>query len=146
MVNAELFGNESAKTQAMVLGKSSYTYNLLVDAKDIVLKDSLKILGVTLDCKLTFKDHIKEIRSKVYAKVGALRRLKRVIPPSIAILLYKAYIIPNLEYCSPLMIGIGKTLNKKMESINFYALRTLLGIKNDTDYESVLQMADMRSP
>ena len=45
------------KTQAMVLGKSSYTYNLLVDAKDIVLKDSLKILGVSLDCKLTFKDH-----------------------------------------------------------------------------------------
>ena len=46
----------------------------------------------------------------------------------------------TLEFCSPLMIGIGKTLNKKMESINFYALRTLLGVKKDTDYELVLQM------
>ena len=32
-----------------------------------------------------------------------------------------------------------------MESINFYALRTLLGVKKDTDYETVLQMAGMRS-
>ena len=38
--------------------------------------------------------------------------------------LYKAYLFPHLEYCSPLLIGINKTLNSKLESANKYALKT----------------------
>ena len=94
---------------------------------------------------MSFKEHVKEIRRKTYAKVGALRRLKRVIPSSTDILLYKAYVLPHLEYCSPLMLGTGMSLNKKMKSTNYYALRILLGVKKDTDYDSVLEMAGLRS-
>ena len=31
-------------------------------------------------------------------------------------MLYKAYILPRVEYCSKLLLGINKTLNKKLES------------------------------
>jgi hypothetical protein len=39
--------------------------------------------------------------------------------------LYKAYVLPHLEYCSPLLIGISKTLKNKLENANYYGLHTL---------------------
>ncbi|XP_078363442.1 uncharacterized protein LOC144647519 [Oculina patagonica] len=92
----------------------------------IEIMNSLKILGVQIDNKLSFKEHISVVLKKVYARIGALRRLKKLVPDYVAVLLYKAYILPDLEYCGPLLLGINKTLNKKLESANH---RTVFIIK-----------------
>jgi hypothetical protein len=105
----------------------------------------VKILGVTLDKRLTFESHIKEMLKKVYSKVAALRGIRRLIPIEVAPKLYKAYMLPHLEYCCPLLLGIGKGLNRKLESANHYALKTLFNIGNTSDYETVLNMASMCS-
>ena len=34
-------------------------------------------------------------------------------------MLYKAYILPRLEYCSKLLLGINKTLNKNL-NLQYY--------------------------
>ena len=60
-------------------------------------------------------------------------------------MLYKAHIFPHLEYCSPLLLGINKTLNKKLESANYYALKFLLNFGNGFDYDSILSIVNMRS-
>ena len=114
---------------------------------DTVIKISgfLNILGVRLDYKLSFKDHLSTILRKIYAKIGALRRLKKIVPADISLMLYKAHIFPHLEYCSPLLLGINKTLNKKLESANYYALKVLLNFGNSFDYDSILSTVNMRS-
>ena len=58
---------------------------------------------------------------------------------------YKAYILPHLEYCSPLLLGINKTLNKKLESANYYALKALLNFGTSSDYDSILSAVNMQS-
>ena len=50
---------------------------------------------------------------KVYSKIGALRRLKRLVPANTMLLLYKSFVLSHFEYCNSLLLGIGKTLNKK---------------------------------
>ncbi|KAL9985372.1 hypothetical protein ACROYT_G007767 [Oculina patagonica] len=89
------------KTQTMLLGKSSDQPVFHLGGSPIDIKDSLKILGVLIDNKLSFKEHISAVLTKVYAKIGALRRLKRLVPADVALLLYKAYILPHMEHCSP---------------------------------------------
>ena len=42
-------------------------------------------------------------------------------------------------------MGIGKTLNKKLEDANYYGLRTIMKMGKSTNYESVLRMADMNT-
>ena len=64
------------KTQAMILGKSSYNYDPKIENSAIKIKDNLKILGVTLDSSLAFKPHITEMLKKTYGNIAALRRLK----------------------------------------------------------------------
>ena len=81
----------------------------------------------------------------VYAKIGVLRRLKRLIPCNVSLSLYKAYLLPHLEYCSPLLIGINKILNSKLESANKYAHKTLLNLGNNLDYDTILSLSDMQS-
>ena len=68
------------------------------------------------------------------------------MPADISLMLYKAYILPHLEYCSPLLLGINKTLNKKLESANYYALKALLNFGNSLDYDSILSAVNMQSP
>ena len=47
----------ATKTQAMIVGKSNYNYELTLMSKYILTIDELKLLGVTIDNKLTFSSH-----------------------------------------------------------------------------------------
>ena len=97
----------TTKTQAMAIGPVNYEYNINLHNSNIDLNDSFKILGVTLDRKMTFKPYILEQLKKACAKTAALGKLRKFIPQEVMIRLYKAYILPHLEYCSPLLLGIS---------------------------------------
>lgn len=124
----------TTKTQAMTMGRSTYTYDLRACNKPIKIETTLKILGVTLDRNLTFKPHIKETLKKGFAKIAALCRIKHFVPTDVMLRLYKAYVLPHFEYCSPILLGIGKPLSRKLESANHYALKTLLNPGSSSDY------------
>ena len=49
----------TTKTQAMIVGKSNYNYELFLKSNNILTIDELKLLGVTIDNKFTFSSHIK---------------------------------------------------------------------------------------
>ncbi|PFX22149.1 RNA-directed DNA polymerase from mobile element jockey [Stylophora pistillata] len=68
----------AAKTQAIAIGPSSYQYDFHLNDSNVHTKDTLKILGVVLDSKLTFKAHIKQQLNKGCAKASALRRIQSV--------------------------------------------------------------------
>ena len=99
------------KTQGMLLGSHTHAYvpEFFIGDTKVELANSPKILGVTFDNKLTYCEHIiSNMLKKVYAKIGVLRRLKRPMPHNVSLSLYKVYLLPLLEYCSPLLIGINK--------------------------------------
>ena len=129
----------------MIMGNSKYEYEIRVKDLSISTESNLRILGVTLDKKLTFEPHVKETLKKVFAKVSALRRIRRLVPMEIMIKLYKAYVLPHFDYCWPLLLGIGKCLNNKLEKANCYVLKTLLRMGNSTSYESLMYLASMNS-
>ena len=135
----------SKKTQAMILGKHSHEPALHIGDSVNEISGFLNILGVCIDDKLSFKDHLSTVLRKVYAKVGALRRLRKLVPADISLMLYKAYILLHLEYCSPLLLGINKTLKRKLESANYYALKALLNFGNSLDYDFLLSAVNMQS-
>ena len=126
-VSNYLQANED-KTQAMILGNSSYRYELEFAGTPIDIKDHLKILGICLDDNLSFKEHRNVMLKKVYAKIGALRRLKRLVPANTMLLLYRSFVLSHFEYCNSLLMGIGKTLNKNLEDANYYGLRTIMNV------------------
>ena len=59
------------------------------------------------------------------------------MPHNVSLSLYKAYLLPHLEHCSPLLIAANKTFNSKLESANKYALKTILNLGNNLDYDTL---------
>ena len=64
---------------------------------------------------LNFIEHISSQLKKAYVKTGALRRISHFVPMDVMLALYKSFILPNLEYCSPLLLGVGKVQANKIE-------------------------------
>ena len=59
---------------------------------------SQKRLGVILDFKLTFEEHLNNVLAKVNKVVGLLCKLRNILPRTLLITIYKAFIWSHLDY------------------------------------------------
>ena len=57
-----------------------------------------KHMGLILDEKLSFKEHLKEKMSKAYKGIAALRKLQNIIPRNSLLTIYKSFRCPHLDY------------------------------------------------
>ena len=58
-----------------------------------------KFLGVVIDEKLTFKDHIDYIRKKISKNIGIISKAKQYFDVHTQKTLYYTFIFPYLSYC-----------------------------------------------
>ena len=70
-----------------------------IGSKVIDRQSSGKFLGVILDDKLTFRNHIEHVTKKVSKLCGLFFKLKHMFPSYILIKLYYSLIYPYLTYC-----------------------------------------------
>ena len=89
------------KTYYMLFTTRSVPDDIRVMNGELTLERRLsgKFLGVTLDDKLTFKEHINATKAKVSKLVGLLYRLKNMFPLEVLHTLYYSLIYPHLTYC-----------------------------------------------
>ena len=105
----------------------------------------VKLLGLTIDSSLSFKAHIKSVCNKVNVKVSALQRVRKFIPSELMINIYKAFILPHLEYCAPVLVGLLSGLSNKLELTNQYAIRSLFNMAKSTSYSDVLTYVELKT-
>ena len=135
----------TVKTQALVIGTSTYKYELWLGDTPVEIKDSLKILGVITGSNLTFEEHLKSQLNNAYAKTNALRRTRHFIPMHVMSQLHRAFVLPHLKYCAPILIGITNSLSDKLEDANYYVLRTLFRLPKSIKYNSILRLINTRT-
>ena len=82
-----------------------------------------KVLGITINNKLTLKNHLKNI-CNIYQKLSALVRLTKSTSPLQRKTLLNSFIKSQFSYC-PLMFT-SKELNKKIKRIHEKFLRSVL--------------------
>ena len=58
--------------------------------EEIKTVDTLKLLGVRIDSKLDFTDHISSICKKASQRVGVLMKLRNLIPTKAKLVLFKS--------------------------------------------------------
>ena len=90
------------------------------------MSDTAKLLGVIIDSKLRFNEHVKIICQKANNKVKAFSRVIRYLEPQKASLLFNLFIQTNFNYCPLIWMFCGKTTNDKVNSVHRRALRVLL--------------------
>ena len=126
------------KHQAMVLGaNSNYEFSFPV-------KNSIDLLGVTIDKDLSFNRHISQICEKVNKQFNVLKRFKNIITSNVMLRVYKAFILPHFQYCSLIWHFSGTRNCDKLESLNKRILRFIF---NDSlsSYDELLKEAKIAS-
>ena len=115
-----------------------------VDGSNIQSSTDLKLLGVTIDSRMTFNAHIREVCKKTSMKIGALLRLRNIIPTDAKLQLYKAAILPNFTYCHTVWHFCRASDSRKLERLQERALRAVYNNKSAT-YEQLLAEAKLSS-
>jgi len=59
-----------------------------------------KFLGVIINERLTWNDHIMLVKQKVSKNIGVIARIRYCVPFSVLIMLYHTLIEPYLQYCN----------------------------------------------
>ena len=124
------------KCCVMHIGHQNEEKTYFMNVKDSDQKHPLakteaeKDLGVTVDNKLSFKQHINQVTSKANRNLGIIRRTFDHLPNHTFVLLYKAMVRPILEYGHSVWNPAQKMLIKELEDVQRRATKLVGGLKN----------------
>ena len=94
----------------------------------------LNLLGVTIDDNLDWGSHIEKIIKKVSSGIGAIKRLRHLVPEATLQLIYQALIHPHFNYCNTVWAGnCGMILRDKLQKLQYRAARFLTFSDYDED-------------
>ena len=66
--------------------------------KSVKQVPSQKHLGLILDSKLNFQEHLQNILNKVNKTIGLLRKLQNILPREPLLTIYKSFVRPHPDY------------------------------------------------
>ena len=86
-----------------------------------------KHLGMILDNKLNFQEHLKNILNKVNKITGLLRKLQNILPREPLLTTYKSFVRPHLDYGVIYDQHYNNSFHQKLESTQYYAALAITG-------------------
>lgn len=130
------------KFQALISGEDETHEIRLTEEVTIDTENSVKLLGIQLDNKLTFTEHISNITIKACRQLNCLKRLAHALDVPSKSQIYKSFILANFNYCPAVWHVCGTTNTKKLEKIQYCALKF---VYNDyqSSYESLFVRANL---
>ena len=123
----------AGKTQLIVfsVGPKPELIDLELFGEPIIQTQTTKLLGILFDRRLSFKDHMKDLMTKVYRRLNLLKLLKWTnwgASPYTILKAYKCFIRPLLEYSSLITGALRESQVKEMQIFQNKSLRLALGI------------------
>ena len=116
----EEFPNRHIDTQ---LHKRAKRNNIKDDNVKIQSEPHVKALGIYIDRKLTFNEHIRQSCTKAARQLNALARISKFLNFKSKKLIFQSFILSNFTYCPLVWHFCGKVNNMKLEKIQERALR-----------------------
>ena len=122
----------SKKTKYMCFTSKVNWFNcrLSINGEKIYQVDNYKYLGVILDQALSYEKFVKSQLKTTAFRTYQLARLNPFVDIDTAILLYKTYVLPILEYGDVLYAGVKKDTLRKIQKAQNRGLK----VAQRTDY------------
>jgi len=141
-----LLGTSRIKYQTMNIGYSqainSVASALRVNNEEIKNVENLRLLGVTIDSKFTFTDHISTICKKASQRIGMLMRPRNLIPTKAKLMLFKSAFLLYLTYCHLVWYFCRCSDGRKLERLQERGLRAVYRDKR-ASYQQLLERAEL---
>ena len=130
MDSNKLFMNAD-KTELMPAGTSSClkqlnTSSVPIMGENVVLKSSVKYLGVTIDQTLSMQDHIGDVCRKAFYQLRRIALVRPYLSDSAAARLVTVLVSSRLDYCNSVLAGLPADQINRLQRVQNCAARLVL--------------------
>ena len=121
-----------SKTELMLVTskRSKHLHNLptsiTIGNAQIPFKQSVKNLGLTLDCHLTMNAHVSNIARTCYFELRRLASIRRFLTSTATATLVSAFVLSRIDYCNSLLFGCTHDVTSHLQRIKNYVARVFL--------------------
>ena len=103
-----------------------------------------KHLGMFLDYKLNFEEHLKTIVNKINKTIGLLRKLQNFLPRKSLLTMYKSFIRPHLDYGDIIYDqSYNTSFHQRLESLQYNTALAVTGSIRGTSKEKLHNELDL---
>ena len=97
--------------------------SIILENEVIECSSAVKLLGVTIDNKLDFTEHISKLCKKVSSKLHALARISNYMSQNKLRLIMKSFIESQFSYCPLVWMFHNRVLNNRINKLHERGLR-----------------------
>ena len=120
--------------------------DLIFNNNKVIQTPYQKHLGMFLDDKLNFGEHLKYIANKVNKSIGLLRKLQNLLPRRSLVTIYKSFIRPHIDYGDVIFDqAYNKSFHEKLENFQYNASLAITGAIRGTSKEKLYQELGLES-
>ena len=106
-----------------------------------------KHLGMLLDTKLDFQEHLKSVLNKVNKTIGLLRKQHNTLPRLPLLTIYKSFIRPHLDYGDIIYDqAYNVSFHQKLESVQYNSALAITGAIRGTSTEKPYNELGLETP
>ena len=135
--------NNQNKTDIIFLSnrKSSFKppEKLVLFGTELLIKSSVKILGVHLDRNLTLEKQINKVCQQCYIQLRKLYAVKRFIDIKQRKELVSCFSLPCLDYCNIIYSRLDKQFIQKLQKVQNSAAKLVFGLSKFSSSNSALK-------
>ena len=132
------------KFQAIILQKGNKEHEnktLAIENIEISTTKSVELLGLTIDDRLTFEEHISTLCKRASLQLNAISRLQKYMNQKEKEAIINSFIYSNFNYCPLVWHFCSCKSSHKIEQIQKRCLRIILN-DNESDYETLLEKSN----
>ena len=128
------------KTEVMIISSSRMSTALSIpDYFDIgnasvPFSDTVKNLGVTLDCHLSLKTHVLNLVRTANFELRRIGSIRSLLTTEATATLVSAVILSRLDYCKSLLSGCPRSLILRLQKVQNNAAHLILRISKREHY------------
>ena len=116
------------------------------NSTNVQVADSQKHLGLVLDSKLNFNEHIESRISKCNKIIGLMKKLSQILSRKSLLTIYKSFVKPNLDYTNIIYDKpLSKSFKKKIEMVQYNAALIITDAIKRTCRDKIYQELDLKS-
>ena len=99
-----------------------------------------KHLGMILDSKLSYENHLQSVFSRVNKAISFLRKFQPTLPRKSLLAIYKSFIRPHLDYGDVIYDrAYNESFHQNLESLQYSAAIAVTGAIRGTSSEKLFQ-------
>lgn len=116
----------------LINGRNTESPKIEMNGEVIEHVNNIKYLGVHIDEKLSFECHYEKLKAKLMSRVGLLRRLSSKMTNESRIVFLKSIILPHYDYCSSILMMLGRGKLDSIQTCINKAMRAALRLPYGT--------------